>query len=225
MARWRGMKSKSTCCSSGDTAARTVSKRAYPYRSNTLCRSRAGVSHRVSNLALACERCNQQKGNRTAVEFGFPRLQSQAGLPLKIVAAVNSTRRALYERLKSSGLPIETSTGGRTKWNRMQRGIPKAHWLDAANVGQSTPPRLLWQNHAHSLTGDGTAEPSDVSHGCPGLPAHEGQETEHETRVSDGRYRACGRPDALGEQGDACGAHGSQSQRCVYDCHEAWNSG
>ena len=105
-----------------------------------------GGSHRVSNLALACERCNQKKGNRTAVEFGFPRLQSQAELPLKDAAAVNSTRRALYERLKSSGLPIEMSTGGRTKWNRTQRGIPKAHWLDAANVGQSTPPRLLWQH-------------------------------------------------------------------------------
>ena len=105
-----------------------------------------GGSHRVSNLALACERCNQKKGNRTAVEFGFPRLQSRAGLPLKDAAAVNSTRRALYERLKSSGLPIETSTGGRTKWNRMQRGLPKAHWLDAANVGQSTPPHLLWQH-------------------------------------------------------------------------------
>jgi 5-methylcytosine-specific restriction endonuclease McrA len=105
-----------------------------------------GGSHRVSNLTLACERCNQKKGNKTAREFGFPHLQAQAGHPLKDAAAVNSTRWALYERLKSSGLPIETGTGGRTKWNRKQRGIPKAHWLDAANVGQSTPPRLLWQH-------------------------------------------------------------------------------
>jgi hypothetical protein len=52
----------------------------------------------------------------------------------------------LYERLKSSGLPIEMSTGGRTKWNRKQRNIPKAHWLDAANIGQTTPPQLLWQH-------------------------------------------------------------------------------
>jgi hypothetical protein len=53
---------------------------------------------------------------------------------------------ALFERLKTTGLLIETSTGGRTKWNRKQRGIPKAHWLDAANVGPSTPQRLLWQH-------------------------------------------------------------------------------
>ena len=105
-----------------------------------------GGSHRVSNLTLACGSCNQKKGSRTPEEFGFPRLQAQAGLPLKDAAAVNSTRWALYERLKTSGLPIEMSTGGRTKWNRMQRDIPKAHWLDAANVGQSTPPHLLWQH-------------------------------------------------------------------------------
>ena len=105
-----------------------------------------GGSHRVSNLTLACERCNRKKGNRTAQEFGFPHLQAQAGLPLRDAAAVNSIRWALYERLKCSGLPVETSTGGRTKWNRTQRDIPKAHWLDAANVGQSTPPRLHWRH-------------------------------------------------------------------------------
>lgn len=105
-----------------------------------------GGSHRVTNLTLACERCNQKKGNRTAQEFGFPHIQAQAMLPLKDAAALNSIRWALYERLKSTGLPIETSTGGRTKWNRKQRGIPKTHWLDAANVGPSTPRRLLWHH-------------------------------------------------------------------------------
>ncbi|MGZ6365122.1 MAG: hypothetical protein ACXWPS_04050 [Ktedonobacteraceae bacterium] len=72
--------------------------------------------------------------------------------------------------------------------------------------------------------GNGTAEPSDVPHGCPWLPAHTGQETERETRVSDRRYRAGGRPGAPEEQGGACGSHGSQSQRCDYDCREAWDS-
>ncbi len=109
-----------------------------------------GGSNRVSNLTLACEQCNQKKGNRTAQEFGFPHLQAQAGLPFKDAAVLNSTRWALYERLKSSGLPIETSMGGRTKWNRKKRDIPKAHWLDAASIGQSTPPKVLWQ-HTHPL--------------------------------------------------------------------------
>src|SRR5260370_25596500 len=108
-------------------------------------RSRGG-SHRITNLTLACEKCNQKKGNRIAQEFGFPHIQAQARHPLKDAAAVNSTRWALYERLKATRLPIETSTGGRTKWNRTQRGLPKTHWLDAAHVGPSTPPPLLWQH-------------------------------------------------------------------------------
>jgi hypothetical protein len=41
-------------------------------------------------------------------------------------------------------LAVETGTGGRTKFNRAQRHIPKTHWLDAANVGASTPLQLRW---------------------------------------------------------------------------------
>ncbi len=101
-------------------------------------RARGGGS-RVSNLVLACEPCNVKKGIQTAAEFGFPDLQAQAKRPLNDAAAVNATRWALYERLKATGLPVETGTGGRTKWNRIQRNLPKTHWLDAACVGASTP--------------------------------------------------------------------------------------
>ena len=44
-----------------------------------------------------------------------------------------------YERLQAIGLPVETGTGGQTKWNRTTRHLPKTHWLDAACVGASTP--------------------------------------------------------------------------------------
>jgi 5-methylcytosine-specific restriction endonuclease McrA len=101
-----------------------------------------GGSDRISNLTLACRSCNQSKGNKTAEEFGFPAIQAQAKRPLKDAAAVNATRWALYNYLKLTELPVETGTGGRTKWNRTRRNLPKTHWLDAANIGASTPEKL-----------------------------------------------------------------------------------
>lgn len=98
-----------------------------------------GGSDRVSNLALACEPCNTRKGTRTAAEFGHPEVQAQACTPLRDAAAVNTTRWVLYQRLMATGLPVEVGTGGRTKYNRSRLGLPKAHWLDAACVGASTP--------------------------------------------------------------------------------------
>ena len=98
-----------------------------------------GGTDRVSNLTLACERCNKNKGNQTAEEFGYPEVQAQAKKPLKDAAAVNATRWTLYRRAQDTGIPIEVGTGGRTKYNRSVRKLPKTHWLDAACVGASTP--------------------------------------------------------------------------------------
>ena len=44
--------------------------------------------------------------------------------------------------MQTTGLPVEVGTGGRTKWNRVQRNIAKSHWGDAACVGASTPHAL-----------------------------------------------------------------------------------
>ena len=65
---------------------------------------------------------------------------------LKDAAAVNATRWKLFEVLKQFGLPIETGTGGRTKYNRERLQLPKAHWIDAACVGASTPGNIVFQN-------------------------------------------------------------------------------
>jgi 5-methylcytosine-specific restriction endonuclease McrA len=101
-----------------------------------------GGSNRVSNLTLACEPCNTARGTQTAAEFGNAELQAKAKQPLKDAAAVNTNRWRLYERLQATGLPVETGSGGRTKWNRTRKGLPKSHWLDAACVGASTPVML-----------------------------------------------------------------------------------
>ena len=63
--------------------------------------------------------------------------------PLKDAATINATRWLLYERLKAQGLPMETGSGGLTKYNRSTRSLPKEHWLDAACVGRSTPAVLV----------------------------------------------------------------------------------
>ncbi|MDQ2716030.1 MAG: RNA-guided endonuclease IscB [Chloroflexota bacterium] len=104
-------------------------------------RSRGG-SDRVGNLVLSCAECNRKKGTQTADAFGFPEIATHAKMPLRDAAAVNSTRWALYDRLKVLGLPVETGTEGRTAWNRATRGLPKAHWVDASCVGASTPEAL-----------------------------------------------------------------------------------
>lgn len=105
--------------------------------------SSKGGSDRVSNLTLACRECNLAKGNSDVNEFvrdeaRLLRILKQAMLPLRDAAAVNATRWALFRRLQATGLSLEVSTGGRTKFNRSRQGIPKSHALDAANVGGLT---------------------------------------------------------------------------------------
>jgi len=108
-------------------------------------RSRGG-NNRVSNLTLACNACNIKKGNLIAAEFGYPGIQAQAQKPLKDAAAVNATRYAIGNELKAIGLPITFWSGGRTKFNRIQQGYPKAHWIDAACVGESGRSVVLKSN-------------------------------------------------------------------------------
>ncbi|MBK1647628.1 RNA-guided endonuclease IscB [Rhabdochromatium marinum] len=100
-----------------------------------------GGSDRVSNLTLACRLCNEHKGNQPIEVFLkdkptlLNKIQAQAKAPFQDAAAVNATRWALFNALKATGLPVETGSGGRTKYNRTRLGIPKTHALDAVCVG------------------------------------------------------------------------------------------
>ena len=104
-----------------------------------------GGSNRPSNLALACRPCNRKKADRPIEVFlerqpaVLQRIQARAEAPLRDAAAVNATRWALFAALQASGLPVATSSGGRTKYNRSRLDIPKTHALDAACVGQVDP--------------------------------------------------------------------------------------
>ena len=102
----------------------------------------SGGSNRASNLTLACACCNQKKAARSIEEFlskdkpRLARILAQAKKPLRDAAAVNATRWSLSNALKATGLPVELSSGGQTKFNRSVLGIPKTHALDAACVGR-----------------------------------------------------------------------------------------
>lgn len=101
-----------------------------------------GGTNRISNLCLACEKCNTKKGTQNIEQFlakkpeVLKRILSQAKRPLKDAAAVNSTRWALFNRLKETGLNVSTGSGGLTKFNRTRLNLPKTHWIDAACVGR-----------------------------------------------------------------------------------------
>lgn len=100
-----------------------------------------GGTNRISNLCLACDKCNKKKGILDIKIFLaekpelLRKIQSQLKSPLKDAAAVNSTRWALFGQLKLTGLPVLTGSGGLTKFNRTRLNLPKAHWLDAACAG------------------------------------------------------------------------------------------
>ncbi|MEH2029724.1 MAG: RNA-guided endonuclease IscB [Nostoc sp.] len=104
-----------------------------------------GGSNSITNLALSCEKCNTKKGTKDIKDFlkkdpsKLTKILAQAKRPLADAAAVNTTRWVLFKTLKETGLPIETGSGGLTKFNRSQQKLEKTHWLDAACVGKSTP--------------------------------------------------------------------------------------
>jgi 5-methylcytosine-specific restriction endonuclease McrA len=124
-----------------------------------------GGSNRISNLCLACEKCNIKKGAKDIDVFlankpdVLKRILAQAKRPLKDAATVNSTRWALFNRLKETGLEISTGSGGATQFNRAKLNLPKTHFFDAACVGD-TPELLVLASQPLSIkaTGHGSRQ-------------------------------------------------------------------
>jgi 5-methylcytosine-specific restriction endonuclease McrA len=112
------------------------------------CRAKGG-SDSITNLTLSCEKCNLKKGTKDIRDFlkkdpaKLEKILKQVKQPLTDAAAVNTTRFALLSALKETGLPVETGSGGLTKFNRTQQRLEKAHWIDSACVGKSTPEKLI----------------------------------------------------------------------------------
>jgi len=101
-----------------------------------------GGSNKVSNLTLACVKCNQKKSNKSIELFLenkpelLSKIKSKAKAPLRDATAVNSTRWKLFRTLKEFDMPVKTGSGGQTKFNRKKFNFKKDHWIDAACVGE-----------------------------------------------------------------------------------------
>lgn len=87
-------------------------------------KSKAG-SDRISNLVLACDKCNSIKNNRPIREFLsikpelLKKILSILKKPLKSAGKMNHIKSVLYKRLLNLGLPIEIGTGAQTKYNEL----------------------------------------------------------------------------------------------------------
>ncbi len=85
-----------------------------------------GGSDRVDNLTISCRECNQEKGNQTAEEFGYPEVQEKANETLKATAFMNQVRWKLTEKLDA-----DHTFGHITKKKRLDMNLDKNHWNDA----------------------------------------------------------------------------------------------
>ncbi|ADE13570.1 HNH endonuclease [Nitrosococcus halophilus Nc 4] len=112
-----------------------------------------GGTDRVGNLVVACRTCNQHKNNlhpqawADACRKRKNKLEQQRSLAMRAIlkghrptlkdaAAVNATRYAVGRVIKQLIPDIRFCSGGQTKRNRTLQGYPKAHWIDAACVGE-----------------------------------------------------------------------------------------
>lgn len=139
-------------------------------------RSRGGTN-RVTNLALSCIGCNQEKDNGPVDESlahdpaRLARILARLQQPLRDAASMNTTRKALSQAIRDRGHQVVTGTGGQTKFNRSRLGMPKTHALDAVAVGP-VDHITLWPSTVHVIGSAGRgsyARTRSDRHGFPRL--------------------------------------------------------
>jgi len=121
-----------------------------------------GGTDRIKNLTLSCKTCNNLKGSLNLEDWLIKLKKSKSALnkkraknikaiikngskPVfyKDTVRVNSSRKAIYRMLSKYTNNLEVSTGGVTKYNRINRSLPKEHYYDALCVGKSTPTSFI----------------------------------------------------------------------------------
>ena len=98
-----------------------------------------GGTDRVSNLVIACHKCNQDKDNMTAVEFGHPEVQVLANKSLQAAVFMNIVRSRLVDNIKREFPQYQCNEvyGYVTKYNRNKLGLEKTHVNDAFVIAHS----------------------------------------------------------------------------------------
>lgn len=134
-------------------------------------------SNRFNNLTLACECCNQEKGNRPIEEFledqpdVLKKIKGHCKKSLADAAAVNATRNKIFEGAKTTGLTVKAGSGALAKLVRSKSNLPKAHWIDAACNSIDEQPVTLLTNQPLIVTCKGHGNRQAVRCNASGFPA------------------------------------------------------
>jgi len=115
-------------------------------------RSRGGPTT-PDNLVASCHRCNQEKGNQTAEEYGRPEVHERVKRSLKAAAHTQAGKTATLEHLGQIA-PVQKTYGYITKIDRRRLGLPKTHYNDAVAIACQGRPviTLDWYEQMRAIS-------------------------------------------------------------------------
>lgn len=144
-----------------------------------------GGTNRLANLTLSCKTCNDLKGplnlddwltklKKSKSQINTTRAGSiediinNKGRPVIYTdaARVNSSRNAVIKVLSRYTDNLEISSGGVTKFNRINKNLPKEHYYDALCVGK-VPEKFVFPKSLRALnivaTGRGSRARTNIN--------------------------------------------------------------